>query len=73
MTNLLRLTYISRAVGTLHEGELDLLLREARATNKELGVTGLLCSGRGYYLQALKDRKRTSWPSTPESSATGDT
>lgn len=54
MQNLLRLTYISRAIGILHTGELDLLLREARERNGAFGVTGLLCTGRGYYLQALE-------------------
>ena len=54
MPNLLRLTYISRAVSTFHDGELDLLLRNARERNKEFDVTGLLCSGRGYFLQALE-------------------
>ena len=54
MSNLLRLIYVSRSTGAVDKPSLEGLLGQARARNEALGVTGVLCSGRGYFVQALE-------------------
>ena len=54
MSKLLRLIYVSRATGTMAAPELDDLLMQARTNNAKVGLTGILCTGRGYFVQALE-------------------
>lgn len=54
MSNLLRLVYLSRPTGTLDSGAIDTLLTQARERNPLLEVTGVLCSGRGFFVQVLE-------------------
>lgn len=54
MSNLLRLIYVSLATGAMALPALEGLLEQARIHNAKVGVTGILCTGRGYFLQALE-------------------
>ena len=54
MSNLLRLIYVSRAKGAMEASELEGLLSRARSNNEKVGLTGILCTGRGYFVQALE-------------------
>jgi len=54
MSNLLRLVYVSLATGAMALPALEGLLEQARIHNAKVGVTGILCTGRGYFLQALE-------------------
>ena len=65
MSSLLRLIYVSRATGPVDTEFMDGLLAQARARNESLGLTGILCSGRGYFIQALEG------PETPVMSLYG--
>lgn len=52
--NLLRLVYVSRADGEIDSAMLDGILSVARRRNDTFGVTGVLCTGRGYFVQVLE-------------------
>ena len=54
MSNLLRLIYVSRATQAMESVALEGLLMEARIRNALVGLTGILCTGRGYFVQALE-------------------
>ena len=54
MTQLLtRLVYISRAVGPQTTTVTTQILETARAFNKSHNLTGVLCQGKGLYVQVL--------------------
>ncbi|MDX5363487.1 MAG: BLUF domain-containing protein [Pseudazoarcus pumilus] len=54
MSGFLRLTYLSKACAPMSQSELKELLDACDANNAVLGITGVLCAGRGYFLQALE-------------------
>ncbi|HEX5684850.1 MAG TPA: BLUF domain-containing protein [Ideonella sp.] len=51
---LVRLMYASRAAKPLDPEELAHILRQARAANPKLGVTGVLCSSGELFIQVLE-------------------
>lgn len=51
---LVRLMYASRAQGSPGADELNAILKKSRATNPALGITGVLCTFSGLYLQVLE-------------------
>jgi hypothetical protein len=57
MSNLLRLIYVSRATAPMELPELESLLAQARTRNAEQEITGVLCTGRGYFVQALEGQE----------------
>lgn len=54
MSQLIRLLYASRAAVTIDAPALEALVSEARSRNKEADISGVLCFGRGYFLQSLE-------------------
>lgn len=52
--NMLELIYASAACRPFDEGQLSDLLRQARANNARLGVTGILLYDQGSFLQVLE-------------------
>ena len=58
MTQLLtRLVYISRAVGPQTTTVTTQILETARAFNKSQNLTGVLCQGKGLYVQVLEGER----------------
>jgi Sensors of blue-light using FAD len=55
--HLLRLVYVSRATAMLTGAVLGNILTAARARNDELGVSGVLCAGQGYFVQVLEGQQ----------------
>ncbi|WP_374568737.1 BLUF domain-containing protein [Ideonella sp.] len=51
---LVRLMYASRAAKPLDPEELAQILRQSRATNPKLGITGVLCSSGELFIQVLE-------------------
>ncbi|MDP1899199.1 MAG: BLUF domain-containing protein [Rubrivivax sp.] len=51
---LVRLMYVSRAVPALDPEELGAILRQSRAHNPAMGITGALCYSEGIFLQVLE-------------------
>ena len=53
---LVRLLYASRAAKSVNEAELHAILRQSKAHNPEVGVTGVLCfcSNAGVFMQVLE-------------------
>ena len=51
---LVRLLYASRAVGAIDAELLGSILKQAQANNPRCGVTGVLCSSGGVFLQVLE-------------------
>ena len=51
---LVRLLYASRAVPTVDPEVLQLILRQSKAHNPGLGITGVLCFSEGIFLQVLE-------------------
>jgi len=51
---LVRLLYASRAAAPVDQDELQAILRQSKAHNPQLGITGLLCCSGGIYLQVLE-------------------
>ncbi len=49
-----RMLYISTAVGPITTAVTGTILRSAQAHNASHGITGVLCQGRGVYLQVLE-------------------
>jgi hypothetical protein len=56
---LVRLLYASRAANGLSPDELSSILRQSRASNPALGVTGVLCYSQGIFLQVLEGGRST--------------
>ncbi len=56
---LVRLLYASRAANGLSPEELSSILRQSRASNPALGVTGVLCYSQGIFLQVLEGGRGT--------------
>ena len=56
---LIRLIYVSTAVGPQTPEVTDAILRQAHARNAADDVTGVLCAGQGVYLQVLEGESRT--------------
>ncbi len=54
---LIRLIYVSRAVGPETEASTESILRTAHAWNAQNGITGVLCQGQGVFLQALEGER----------------
>lgn len=51
---LVRLLYASRAAETVDQDALHTILRQSKANNPALGITGLLCCSDGIFIQALE-------------------
>jgi hypothetical protein len=54
MPNLLRLIYVSLTTVELDGPAIGALLEQAQARNEQLGMTGVLCTGRGHFVQLLE-------------------
>lgn len=54
MPHLLLLICVSQATGSTDPPSLEALMNESRSRNELAGITGILCGGRGYFLQALE-------------------
>ena len=51
---LVRLLYASRAADAVDQDVLHAILRQSKANNPALGITGLLCYSGGIFIQALE-------------------
>ena len=51
---LVRLVYASRAASAVTQDQLTTILRQSKAKNPAMGVTGVLCFSEGIFLQALE-------------------
>jgi Sensors of blue-light using FAD len=56
---LIRLIYVSKAVGSQTHALTDSILRKAHAWNTQNDITGVLCEGQGVFLQALEGERGT--------------
>jgi hypothetical protein len=54
---LIRLIYVSKAVGPQSLTLTESILRKAHAWNTENDITGVLCEGQGVFLQALEGER----------------
>jgi hypothetical protein len=54
---LIRLIYVSKAVGSQTHALTDSILRKAHAWNTQNDITGVLCEGQGVFLQALEGER----------------
>ncbi len=54
---LIRMLYVSTAVGPITTTVTGTILRSAQAFNADNGITGVLCQGQGVYLQVLEGRR----------------
>ncbi len=54
---LIRLLYVSRAVGPQTTAVTDSILSVALGANRARGITGALCQGQGLYLQVLEGER----------------
>ena len=54
-----QMLYVSTAVGPMTTAVTGTILRSAQAHNAAHGITGVLCQGRGVYLQILEGEKST--------------
>ena len=54
---LIRLTYVSRAVGPQTGTMTHSILKTAQTSNKANNITGVLCQARGVFLQALEGER----------------
>jgi hypothetical protein len=52
-----RMLYVSTAVGPVTTAVTGTILRSAQAHNTANGITGVLCQGRGVYLQVLEGER----------------
>ncbi len=52
-----RIIYVSTAVGPVTTAVTGTILRSAQAHNPANGITGVLCQGRGLYLQVLEGER----------------
>jgi hypothetical protein len=56
-TMLIRLIYVSKAVGAQTRTLSDSILRQAHAWNARNDITGVLCEGQGVFLQVLEGER----------------
>ena len=56
---LVRLLYASRAAAPIDTEALQAILRQSKANNPALGITGLLCYSGGLFIQALEGGRQT--------------
>ena len=56
---LIRVIYVSTAVGPQTSTMTNAILKKAQAWNKANGITGVLCQGQGVFLQVLEGERRT--------------
>jgi hypothetical protein len=56
---LIRLLYISRAVGAITTTMTGSILASARVHNRVAGITGVLCQGQGLFIQILEGNRST--------------
>jgi hypothetical protein len=54
---LIRMLYVSTAVGPITTAVTGTILRSAQAFNAANGITGVLCQGQGVFLQVLEGRR----------------
>ena len=54
---LTRLLYVSTSVGPVTTAVTGTILRSAQRHNSANGITGVLCQGRGLYLQVLEGKR----------------
>lgn len=54
---LIRMLYVSTAVGPITTTVTGTILRSAQAFNTDNGITGVLCQGQGVYLQVLEGKR----------------
>jgi len=54
---LIRLIYVSKAVGPQTRAMTDSILHKAHAWNTQNDITGVLCEGQGVFLQALEGER----------------
>jgi len=54
----LRLVYVSKATSAIDQEVLQAILADSSARNASDGITGVLCAGRGHYLQVLEGSVR---------------
>jgi len=54
---LIRLIYVSKAVGPQTRTLTDSILRKAHASNMQDEITGVLCEGQGVFLQVLEGER----------------
>jgi hypothetical protein len=54
---MIRVFYVSTAVGPQTSTVTASILRAAQAYNRKHGITGILCQGQGVYLQALEGER----------------
>ena len=54
---LIRLIYVSKAVGPQTPALTESILRQAQAWNTQNDITGVLCEGQGVFLQALEGER----------------
>lgn len=52
-----RMLYVSTATGPITTAVTGTILRSAKAHNAASGITGVLCQGRGVYLQVLEGER----------------
>jgi len=62
MSHLLRLIYASRASDTIDRAAVEVLVTESSLRNEGAGINGILCYGRGYFLQALEGPETVVMP-----------
>ena len=55
---LVRLTYVSRAVGIVAQPEMDAILQTSRKNNPANGITGVLCTNNYVFLQLLEGGRK---------------
>ena len=56
---LIRVIYVSTAVGPQTSTMTNAILKNAQAWNQANGITGVLCQGQGVFLQAIEGERRT--------------
>jgi hypothetical protein len=56
---LIRVIYVSTAVGPQTSTMTNAILKKAQAWNQANGITGVLCQGQGVFLQALEGERST--------------
>jgi len=56
---LIRIIYVSKAVGPQTTTMTNAILQKSQAWNQANDITGVLCQGQGVFLQALEGERRT--------------
>ncbi len=52
-----RLLYVSRSVGPQTTTMTTSILSQAQAQNQDMGITGVLCQGQGFFFQVLEGQR----------------